>query len=115
MERSFAAGRAMTKMKIELAKEFSRYPMGRYKKDGPKTGEHFREDVLIPALHSSDDIIEIWLDGVIGYGSSFLEETFGGLVRRGFTLQYIKRRIRLISRDAGLLDEIRTYLSEASA
>lgn len=66
---------------INIAAEFSKTPGGRYRTDGPASGEEFRESVLIPALRENATIV-IELDGTRGYPSSFLEEAFGGLVRR---------------------------------
>jgi len=67
---------------IKIADDFSRYPSGRYITDGPNSGERFRRDFLLPALEQYD-VVEIWLDGVKGYPSSFTEEAFGGLIRLG--------------------------------
>lgn len=66
-------------MRIEIAQQFSRTPAGRYRKDGPFSGEQFRDDVLVPALRQG--AVEVVLAGAAGYPSSFLEEAFGGLVR----------------------------------
>jgi hypothetical protein len=66
---------------IAVASQFSRTPGGRYYSDGPDTGEKFREEFLIPALQAHQSIL-IELDGTRGYPSSFLEEAFGGTVRR---------------------------------
>ena len=68
---------------IELAKEFSSTPGGRFKSMGPNSGEEFRE-ILRKALarRPPQDVVVI-LDGAEGYGSSFLEEAFGGLIRKG--------------------------------
>lgn len=66
---------------IKVAAEFSRTPGGRYYTDGPDSGEKFREEVLLPALQAND-IISVDLDGTRGYPSSFLEEAFGGTVRK---------------------------------
>lgn len=65
---------------ISIANEFSPYPVGRYVTDGPNSGERFREEFLAPALKAGQSLV-IDMDGVLGYGSSFLEEAFGGLVR----------------------------------
>ncbi len=69
---------------IAIAKDFSKYPAGRSRRDGEFSAERFREDVLIPALKTAgnEGRVIVLLDGVYGYSSSFLEETFGGLVRR---------------------------------
>ncbi|EGR2272141.1 STAS-like domain-containing protein [Vibrio parahaemolyticus] len=60
--------------------DFTKYPGPRYKSLGPNSGEEFRERFLIEAL-KKDPEVQVNLDGVLGYGSSFLEEIFGGLVR----------------------------------
>jgi len=64
---------------INIARDFSKTPVGRYRADGPYSGEVFREDFLIPSLNRGDVIVV--LDGTDGYPSSFLEEAFGGLLR----------------------------------
>jgi len=60
--------------------DFTKYPGPRFKKLGPNSGEEFREDYLVEAL-KKDSEVSVNLDGVIGYGSSFLEEIFGGIIR----------------------------------
>jgi len=65
---------------INIAADFSKFPGGRFLTDGKYSGERFREEFLVPALKAHEKI-EVELDGTLGYGSSFLEEAFGGLVR----------------------------------
>ena len=77
----------MTIHKIEIAKEFSDSPLGRFYTDGDSSGERFREEVLKPILAklNEGDTIKIVLDdGVQGYGSSFLVEGFAGIVKYGY-------------------------------
>ena len=66
---------------FQIGRDYSDAPAGRYRKDGPFSGERFREDFLIPEL-LKEDVVNVDLSGVAGYGSSFLEEVFGGLVRK---------------------------------
>jgi hypothetical protein len=76
----------MADIVVSIAKQFSAYPAGRTRRDGKYSAEAFREDILIPSLQraiANKDRIVVELDGVYGFSSSFLEETFGGLVRRG--------------------------------
>ena len=83
---------------IDVAGEFSRYPAGRYRSDGRYSGERFRQDFLVPALKKVKEqgIVTIEMDGAAGYGPSFLEEAFGGLVRKeGFTRDFLRRRLRI--------------------
>jgi hypothetical protein len=61
--------------------EFSRSPGGRYKARSSASGEEFRDKFLVPNIRNGKKI-RVELDGVRGYGSSFLEEAFGGLVRK---------------------------------
>jgi hypothetical protein len=97
---------------ISLAKDFTKFPAGRFKDDGPYSGELFREKYLAPAL-AADEPISIDLDGARGYGSSFLEEAFGGLVRLGFPAERVLARITLLSKDESLISEIKSYIRES--
>ena len=95
----------VTKIIIDIGKNFSRYPAGRYETDGPFNGELFRTKFLVPALVNQQNTT-IDLDNTAGYGSSFLEEAFGGLVRIGYSSAQIKTVISLHSEDPSLIDEI---------
>ena len=86
---------------IEIARDFSRYPGPRYKNDGNFSGQVFRDDVLAPALKTAlndGTKITVYLDDVAGYGSSFLEESFGGLIRHGFTKDELDRSLVIAAR-----------------
>lgn len=71
-------------MEINMAKAFSPMPLGRYRSDGGKSGEEFREDILLPKIAedmAAGDVLVVSLDGMEALSGSFLEEAFGGLVR----------------------------------
>ena len=54
------------------------------------------------------------MDGAKGYGSSFLEEAFGGLVRCcGFEPNLLKERLVIKTEDSLLSTEIWDYIEEA--
>lgn len=99
---------------VNIGKQFSRYPVGRYRSDGDANGEKFREDVLRPALTRASKIV-IEFDDALGYGSSFLEEAFGGLVRHGFKSTELLRRLQLVTADDSLKSEVISYINEALA
>lgn len=66
---------------IKISEDFSNTPKGReHPKDGPTTGQLFRETLLEPIWDDYDKFI-IDLDDLYGCPSSFREEAFGGLVR----------------------------------
>ena len=97
-------------------KDFSEFPGPRKEIVGPNSGEKFRETILLPALKNyPDEIIVVNLDGTAGYGSSFLEESFGGLIRDSVDYErVISICDHLISKeDESLLEEIREYVTEA--
>ncbi|MCK5295500.1 MAG: DUF4325 domain-containing protein, partial [Alphaproteobacteria bacterium] len=48
-------------------------------------------------------------DGTAPYGSSFLEEAFGGLIRKGMDI----KKLELESKDSLLIKEIQTYMDKA--
>ncbi len=79
---------------IDLAKEFTNRPFGRYRDDGERSAEIFRDDILRPALDEYDKVI-VDLGGTNYYGSSFLEEVFGGLIRAGFKKEALLRKLEI--------------------
>lgn len=98
---------------IKMCRDFSATPGGRSRHDGPRCAEAFREDVLGPALASGEEV-ELHLDGTGGYGSSFLDEAFGGLVRSGrYTSAQLHDRLHIHTGDRALLQEIWSYIDDA--
>ncbi len=83
----------MTAKVITIGKDYTTMPGGRYKKYGEFSGEHFRDEVLRPALRDYDHVT-VNLDGAKTYMNSFLEEAFGGLIRLGyFDYETLKKRL----------------------
>jgi hypothetical protein len=99
---------------INVANDFTRFPSGRYAQNGDTSGEAFRQRFLEPAIKNREEIT-IQLDGTIGYGSSFLEEAFGGLVRTlRIPASELFPLLHLDTRDTALLAEVEGYIREAS-
>lgn len=101
----------MTTLRIA---DFTRYPGGRYKKISRFSGEEYRDEHLAPALKEGEAVI-VDLDGTVGYGSSFLDEVFGGIVRkmRWRSVDDFDSHIQLQSKDRSFIDEARQYVAEA--
>ncbi|WP_421278304.1 STAS-like domain-containing protein [Aeromonas veronii] len=100
-------------MEIKII-DFSEFPGARYRKLGPYSGEEFRDDVLIPAIKDNNHVI-VNFDGVFGYGSSFLEEVFGGLIRSGIKQDVVMNIISsaISNDDPDILLEIKSYVEDA--
>ncbi|SUW63276.1 Uncharacterised protein [Buttiauxella agrestis] len=100
-------------MKTIYIKDFSKYPGPRYESLGENSGEKFRDSFLIPAI-MDNDLVCVDFDGVFGYGSSFLEEAFGGLVRKGISrnkIESLKKNLK--SKDPSLTAEVVSYINDA--
>ncbi len=99
-----------------IARDFTDVPGPRYIKLGKFSGEKFRS-VLIKLLEEHE-AIELVLDGAEGYPSSFLEESFGGLVRLGYQAEEIRKRFKIIADDPEFefyLAEINDYINDEQA
>jgi hypothetical protein len=97
-------------------KDFSEFPGPRKEIVGPNSGEKFRETVLLPTIKANpNEQIVVNLDGTAGYGSSFLEESFGGLIRCGIPFDRVINICQNIisSEDDSLIEEIFEYVKEA--
>jgi len=80
---------------IDVGKDFSKTPFGRYKTDGEYSAEKFREEVLLPKLLIEENILVDFSNVALGVGSSFLEEVFGGLVRKGYDKEELLKKIQV--------------------
>ncbi len=105
-------------MKIKIATDFTTAPGPRYTSEGPFSGEEFRTKILYPALRSAieaKDKLIVDLDGTSGYGTSFLEEIFGGLIREnGVSLAALRNTLSVVSNEEpDLLQDIDDYLRDA--
>lgn len=103
---------------INLAVEFSRTPGLRYRDESEFSGEEFREDVLAPAYLSAardGETLTVYLDGTAGLATSFLEESFGGLIRQyPDREQDIRERVVVVAvEEPYLLDEVRRFMRDA--
>lgn len=102
-------------IRISIARDFTSLPGPRYIREGTFSGEQFRTEKLLPAFEQalvSKQKIEVLLDGTIGYGTSFLEESFGGLVRELAKQRPLKEAIHLVLNTLQIISLEEDYLVE---
>jgi len=105
---------------LNIGKEFSIDPVGRYYSDSDASGEKFREEILrkkINALSENEKLTIILDDGVEAYGSSFLTEGFAGMVKYGYiTSQELLGKIDIQFSDEDFFfykEKVIQYIKEA--
>lgn len=104
----------MAKHKISIARDFTRTPGARYYADGPFSGQEFREKILEKAFNNTENSeIEVDLSGTDGYPTSFLEEAFGGLVRKHGLIAVKSRMTFICNDDPFIIPEIEEYMNAA--
>ena len=96
--------------------EFTTRPGGRYRSQGPHSGEEFREEHLKPALDRAEHggwHVDVDMRGTeFGAPVGFLEEAFGGLVReRGH--EAVTGRLRITGDEYVDRTEIERLMAEA--
>ena len=103
-------------MEIEIVKEFSDTPGGRTIAEGEFSGELFRTQLLIPRYKEAiekKEMLEIYFDGAFGYPPSFLDESFGGLVKE-LREKNVLNNISIISHDdLTIARRVRGYVADA--
>ena len=103
----------MSKIQINIAKEYTKTPGGRYISEGNFSGEDFRQTILKPAFERAiveSKTLVVVLDGGYGYSPSFLEEAFGGLVRE--TKDTRVAQIVIVSdEEPGQIEKIKGYIN----
>jgi hypothetical protein len=105
----------MSDKTLRVAEDFTPFPFGRYRSEGEYSGEAFRDDILWPLL-SKGQSVEVNLDDVEGgLGSSFLEEVFGGIIRKyGYTPARLKAQVTISSdEDPELVERTWEYVERA--
>ena len=107
-------------IKLNIAEEFTSFPIGRYRDDSNLSGEVFREDILIPALRraaAAGVVLEVDFTGMESLNCSFLEEGFGGAVRTGeWTAEQVLGLIRFVPDNdlyAIYIKDAKDYIREA--
>ena len=99
---------------IDIGREFAKHLGARYREDGKNSGQQFREEVLEPAF-ADHDLVVIALDSIGGYSASFMEEAFGGVVRK-FGLDAVNSKLRFDAVErAYLVPIIQQWMREAAA
>jgi hypothetical protein len=96
-----------------FADEYTRYPGGRLRKDGPFSGEAFRDDVLLPLL-DGHQVVKFDLSGAVGFGSSFLDEAFGEIGKRLGLAACDKRMSFAADDDPALVELIWAKIAKAA-
>jgi hypothetical protein len=104
---------------LSIARDFSKTPGSRRKTEGEFSGELFRESILAPivgdALANGDTLL-INFDGTAGYGTSFIEESFGGLIRKhNFDYEKLAKCLEFVSaEDPDVADDARRFMLDAA-
>lgn len=103
-------------MKPEITLHVADYtdmPLGRNEFDGPINGADYRDNILIPALDDYE-FVTIDFSNVLGTAPSFLEEVFGGIIRKKYiTATDLKRRLAIVYRLESVKKNINKYIDEA--
>lgn len=93
-----------------IASEFGKTPSARKEDEGKLSGIELRRILkgLIRQTIDANQQLTIDMDGTAGYGTSFLEEVFGGLIRvEGFNQTELEKYIVIKSlEDPDLEEEI---------
>lgn len=88
-------------VRVSVARDFHERPGGRFPWEGPHSGEEFREKVLVNRYREAKEAeapLIVDLDGTSGYASSFLEEAFGGMIRKRYAEKHdLLQRLMVVS------------------
>lgn len=101
---------------IRIAKDYSEIPGARYIEDGLYSGEDFRDNYLeqryLKCLKAERKLV-IDFDGGYGYNVGFLEEVFGGLIRKGYrALDLINNIVFISEEEPKIIEDITNFMLE---
>ncbi|RNL49762.1 DUF4325 domain-containing protein [Pedobacter jejuensis] len=98
----------MKELMINVATDFGRTLGARYIYEGKFSGELFLNNLLLPKFKLAIEtgrVLQIYLDGVFGYPSSFVSGSFGKL-SQDYTSAVVLQHINLISDDTLRIEKI---------
>ncbi|MBY0473115.1 STAS-like domain-containing protein [Patescibacteria group bacterium] len=102
---------------ISIARDFSVSPGPRYIVEGDFSGELFRNTILEPRFVEAiqkKEKLTVDLDGTLGYGTSFLEEAFGGLARL-HGIKLVQDNLEVVANEESYLkDDVAEYIEKAN-
>lgn len=103
-------------MLFKISVDFSKTPSARTESEGKHPGESLRA-MLVPLIRTcleTGEELTIDLDGTSGYGTSFLEEVFGGLIREEhFSFDQLQIIHYISEEEPDLIDEIMQDIIDA--
>ena len=101
---------------INIEQDYSETPGARYISDGPFSGEEFRDKLLEPRYLNCLPLgikLIIDFDGGYGYPITFLEEAFGGLVRKGYSgIDLLNNTIFVSNEEPKIIEDIKKLILE---
>jgi hypothetical protein len=96
-----------------MVADYTDMPIGRNELDGPKNGADFRDNYLIPALEEYT-IVNVDFNGTLGTTPSFLEEVFGGIIRKRYlNAADLAVRVPIIYKFESVKNNVKKYILEA--
>ena len=102
---------------LSIPLEFSRIPGPRTRTEGPRSAEEFNEDIFFERVQNAINKklkITVILDGSHGYGTSFLEQVFGGAARM-FGSNTILQLLEIVTEEEPYLKEdIISYIKDVA-
>ena len=100
-------------LKVLDCKEDYAYEGPRYIRLGPESGEEFRDNFFIPWLNKNANEKDLYVDfeGTIVYTPSFLEETFGGAIRKRYANQV--KDLKFLNLPDEQKKDVMKYIAEA--
>lgn len=102
----------MSILRVLECKEDYKYQGPRYIRLGPESGEEFRDTYLLKWLDSNkhEEKLIVDFEGTIVYTPSFLEESFGGAIRKGYRQV---EKIEFIHMEKDALNQVTKYIQDA--
>ncbi|KAA3635349.1 MAG: DUF4325 domain-containing protein [Armatimonadetes bacterium] len=100
-------------VEYNFSKQFTRFPGGRFRRDGEHSGQQFYEDVLLKLWNEKGERIVLNLSNVEGFATSFLDGAFGEFAAQHGEAVFYKTFDIRCDDDPTLADEIRDCVLRA--